>query len=169
MTIEDMKQGVSKIRNSVIARIFRELDLIEQWGSGVRRIFKEAEEQNLPEPQIVEIGLRLRFIVPLMEPHIPGTTAKPKPDPGTRSGGQEPQVTLQVTPQVKRLLGAMKGEMTREELQKNLGLRDRKSFRESYLTPALRGKFIEMTIPEKPNSRLQRYRMAPRGKAVIDA
>jgi ATP-dependent DNA helicase RecG len=46
MTIEDMKQGVSKIRNSVIARIFRELDLIEQWGSGVRRIFKEAEEQK---------------------------------------------------------------------------------------------------------------------------
>jgi ATP-dependent DNA helicase RecG len=53
MTIEDMKQGISKIRNSAIARIFRELDLIEQWGSGVRRIFKEAEEQNLPEPQIV--------------------------------------------------------------------------------------------------------------------
>jgi len=42
MTIEDMKDGVSKIRNPVIARIFRELDLIEQWGSGVRRIFKEA-------------------------------------------------------------------------------------------------------------------------------
>ena len=66
MTIEDMKQGVSKIRNSVI--IFRELDLIEQWGSGVRRIFKEAEEQKLPEPQIVEIGMRIRFIVPLAEP-----------------------------------------------------------------------------------------------------
>ncbi len=30
MTIEDMKDGVSKIRNPVIARIFRELDLIEQ-------------------------------------------------------------------------------------------------------------------------------------------
>jgi ATP-dependent DNA helicase RecG len=44
MTIEDMKQGVSKIRNHVIARIFRELDFIEQWGSGIRRIFKEAEE-----------------------------------------------------------------------------------------------------------------------------
>jgi len=34
MTIEDMKQGVSKIRNAVIARVFRELGLIEQWGSG---------------------------------------------------------------------------------------------------------------------------------------
>lgn len=32
MTIEDMKQGVSRIRNPVIARVFRELGLIEQWG-----------------------------------------------------------------------------------------------------------------------------------------
>ncbi len=47
MTVEDVKQGVSKIRNRVIARVFRELDLIEQWGSGFRRILDEAEEQNL--------------------------------------------------------------------------------------------------------------------------
>jgi len=41
ITVEDMKQGVSKIRNPVIARVFRELNLIEQWGSGVPRIFRE--------------------------------------------------------------------------------------------------------------------------------
>ncbi len=72
MTIEDMKQGISKIRNPVIARVFRELNLIEQWGSGIRRIFKEAQEHGLPEPQIIEIGMRLRFIVPLLE-SIPAT------------------------------------------------------------------------------------------------
>ncbi|MCX7118017.1 MAG: hypothetical protein NTW94_09000 [Legionellales bacterium] len=38
MTIEDVRDGVSKIRNHVIARIFHELNLIEQWGSGVARI-----------------------------------------------------------------------------------------------------------------------------------
>ncbi|MDD5030869.1 MAG: ATP-binding protein [Rhodoferax sp.] len=37
MTIEDMRQGVSKIRNHVIARVFRELNLIEQWGSAAHR------------------------------------------------------------------------------------------------------------------------------------
>src|SRR3546814_14444784 len=47
MTVEDMKSGVSRIRNPVIARVFRELHLIEQWGSGVRRIFAEAAEQGL--------------------------------------------------------------------------------------------------------------------------
>ncbi|MBW1956381.1 MAG: putative DNA binding domain-containing protein, partial [Deltaproteobacteria bacterium] len=39
LTIEEMKQGTSRIRNPVIARVFKELNLIEQWGTGVRRIF----------------------------------------------------------------------------------------------------------------------------------
>lgn len=68
LTIEDMMQGVSKIRNPVITRVFRELKLMEQWGSGVRRIFIQAGEQNLPAPRIVEIGIRVRFIVPLVTP-----------------------------------------------------------------------------------------------------
>lgn len=55
MTIEDVKQGVSRIRNRVIARVFRELDLIEQWGSGFRRILKDAEELGLSQPEIIEI------------------------------------------------------------------------------------------------------------------
>ena len=69
-----------------------------------------------------------------------------------------PQVAPPVTPQVKRLLEVMQGEMTREALQSALGLQDRKSFRERYLNPALAAELIEMTIPDKPNSRLQRYR-----------
>ena len=68
MTVEDMLQGVSKIRNHVIARVFRELDLIEQWGSGVRRMFKEAEALGLPQPEIIEVGMRVRFIVYLAKP-----------------------------------------------------------------------------------------------------
>ena len=72
------------------------------------------------------------------------------------------QVTPQVTPQVKRLLAILTGEMTREELQTALGLKDRKSFRERYLLPALQAGLIEMTIPSKPNSREQKYRLTGR-------
>jgi len=69
-----------------------------------------------------------------------------------------PQDSPQVTPQVKLLLDGMKGAMSREELQSMLGLQDRKSFRERYLKPALEAGMIEMTHPDKPNSKLQKYR-----------
>ena len=75
-----------------------------------------------------------------------------------------PQVTPQTTPQVAQLLATLFGEMTRGELQNALGLQDRKSFRERYLKPALAEGLIEMTLPDKPNSRLQQYRLTDRGK-----
>ncbi len=69
LTIEEMKQGTSRIRNPVIARVFKELRLIEQWGTGVRRIFAEARNLDLREPKIEEIGLRLRFTIYPEKPH----------------------------------------------------------------------------------------------------
>lgn len=75
-----------------------------------------------------------------------------------------PQVTLQVTPQVGHLLRVIEGEMSREALQAALGLRDRKSFRERYLLPALAQGLVEMALPDKPNSRLQRYRLTELGR-----
>lgn len=78
-----------------------------------------------------------------------------------------PQVTPQVTPQVGELLDAFQGEMSREALQSVLGLLDRKSFRERYLKPALADGLIEMTIPDKPNSRLQKYRLTDKGRQLL--
>ncbi|MBF0244708.1 MAG: Fic family protein [Planctomycetes bacterium] len=78
-----------------------------------------------------------------------------------------PQVAPQVSPQVKRLLTGVNEEMTREELQTALNLQDRKSFRDRYLKPALAEGLIEMTIPDKLNSRLQKYRLTRKGKAVL--
>ncbi len=75
-----------------------------------------------------------------------------------------PQVSPQVTPQVGELLAAILGEMGRETLQSALCLSDRKSFRERYLKPALAEGLIEMTIPDKPNSRLQKYRLTDKGR-----
>jgi Fic family protein len=75
-----------------------------------------------------------------------------------------PQVTPQVTPQVGQLLQIIKGEMSREALQDLLHLQDRKSFRERYLRPALADGLIERTIPDKPKSRLQRYRLTDKGR-----
>ncbi|WP_308334846.1 Fic family protein [Thiolapillus sp.] len=73
-----------------------------------------------------------------------------------------PQDSPQLTPQVEALLGVLQGEMSRSDLMAALGLSDRKSFRERYLQPALQAGLIEMTIPDKPNSRLQKYRLVQR-------
>jgi Fic family protein len=79
-----------------------------------------------------------------------------------------PQAAPQVTPQVGELLAVIQGEMGRETLQSALGLSDRKSFRKRYLKPALADGLIEMTIPDKPNSRLQKYRLTDKGRQVMD-
>lgn len=78
-----------------------------------------------------------------------------------------PQVGPQVTPQVKALIKAMSGEMSRDELQTALALKDSKSFRELYLKPALEEGLVEMTIPDKPNSRNQKYRLTEMGQLAL--
>ncbi len=70
----------------------------------------------------------------------------------------------QVTPQVAQLLAVIQTETDRESLQSALGLADRKSFRENHLKPALETELIKMTIPHKPTSHLQKYRITSQGR-----
>lgn len=60
MTVDDMRSGVSRIRNRVIARVFRELGYIEQWGSGIPRMTAACADAGLPPPKIEELGGRVR-------------------------------------------------------------------------------------------------------------
>ena len=57
----------------------------------------------------------------------------------------------------------------RETLQSLLGLSDKKSFTQRYLKPALTDGLIEMTIPDKPTSRLQQYQLTALGKTMDQA
>lgn len=69
------------------------------------------------------------------------------------------QVSDQVSDQVKLLLERLGGdELSAAQLMERLGLSHRPTFRKNYLGPALRLGLIEMTIPDKPNSRNQKYR-----------
>lgn len=51
---EDVLAGRSETRNKAIARVFKELDYIEQWGSGIKRIFSWCEEAGVAKPLITE-------------------------------------------------------------------------------------------------------------------
>lgn len=77
-----------------------------------------------------------------------------------------PDATPDVTPDV-RLLTVLDGEMTRQKLREALRLRDDEHFRRAYLIPALEAGLIEMTIPERPRSSRQRYRLTDKGRQVV--
>ena len=57
---EDLKAGVSRIRNRVIAQVFHALQLIEKWGSGYKRILDACKEGGYPEPKWEELGTSIR-------------------------------------------------------------------------------------------------------------
>ena len=77
-----------------------------------------------------------------------------------------PQEAPHVSPQVRRLLAVLTGEMSRRDILHTLGLSDRKSLRERYLLPALQGGYVEMTRPDAPNARNQRYRLTASGRRL---
>ena len=166
MTIEDMRQGVSKIRNHVIARVFRELDLIEQWGSGVSRMFKEAEDLGLPEPEIIEVGMRVRFIVHLTESlsvkTIDSVTGEVELQPESRL---ESRLESQLAAKVLILL--MKNDSGKAELASGLGHKTVSGELHKQIKRLLEFDYIEMTIPEKPTSSKQKYRMTAKCKAFL--
>ena len=58
---------------------------------------------------------------------------------------------------------------TRTELQEELSLRDDEHFRTAYLLPAMAAGLLEMTLPDKPTSRLQKYRLTEKGRAWLKA
>ena len=63
LTIEDLPRGVSKLRNRVIGRVFHELRLVEQWGSGAQRMIAACRDAGLAPPVWEEIGHRLRVTI----------------------------------------------------------------------------------------------------------
>ena len=69
------------------------------------------------------------------------------------------QVTVQDKTPIERILYALGDEtLSATDLMERLGLSHKPTFRKNYLNPALEQKLIERTIPNKPNSKNQKYR-----------
>jgi ATP-dependent DNA helicase RecG len=138
MTQQDFFDGLSLPRNKELMRVYKDLGMVEQLGSGVPRILQAYSKNCF---KFADSYLRLTF-------------------PATE------QVTTQVTTQVEELIKVFTGEHTRQELQDKLNLSNREHFRKNYLQPALDENLIELTIPEKPNSSKQKYRLTEKGILV---
>ena len=148
MTEKEFFEGYSVPRNKELMRVFRDLDLVEHLGSGVPRILRSYGKECFKFTENF-----LRMIFPATAQDTAQVTA---------------QDTAQVTAQVKDLIKILSKEMDRQEIQDMLGLSHRENFRLKYLKPALEQGFIEMTIPERPSSKLQKYRLTILGKQLKD-
>ena len=139
-------------RNPLLFSILYRMKLVEQIGSGIRRIHDACLEHGVAKPAIQVSPDWLTVTFPRQEatvaPHVP------------------PHVTPHVPPHVGRLIAALEGEMSRAELMDALGLADRRHFARSYLQPGIEAGMVEMTLPDSPRSRTQRYRLTILGRQV---
>jgi len=161
------KSHQSVQRNPLIADVFYKTGLIEKWGRGTNRVIEMCVEAGIAPPKFEEItgAAVVTFKVNVRGPQQ--TADQVVGRPGTDAVPSLSQVAPEVAPEVMRLLSVLKGAMDRRSLQKALKLKAEKNFRVVYLRPALDANLIEMTIPDKPQSSKQRYRLTDMGRAIL--
>ena len=142
-------------KNPVIASFFRSLGRADELGSGMRKLMKYGKLYGGADPEMIE-GDVFRIIMkyPDLRSDLEGIT-----------GQVTPTVTPTVTAQVLYLLTLIKneGNLSSFEIRKLLSLKDKSHIHSAYLKPALKEGLIEMTLPEKPQSPLQKYRLTEKG------
>ena len=170
--MEDLQIGRAisrRYRNRRIGEFLKELDLAEGRSTGIPKILRAMRENGSPAPVFETDDDRTSFLV-----RLPVHDAAHSPPTG--QGGEQAiehdaqeftgQDTGQVTDHVELLVATLTREMGRAQLQSALRLAHRDHFTATYLRPALEAGLIEMTLPDKPTSRHQRYRRTAAGEAL---
>lgn len=143
MTLADLgKKNVR--RNALIADLLHRIDFIEKAGTGIKRIREEARGQGCPEPVFEETG----FVT---------ATFFPNPEVRAQSGAQSDRV-------LRALSG---GVRSAQELATTLGLRSKTGALKRTLNNLRGDGLIKLSIPGKPSSRLQRYRISGKGIEIL--
>ena len=181
--MEDLQQGRAisrRYRNRRIGEFLKELDLAEGRSTGVPKILRAMQANGSSAPVFECDEDRTWFLVRLpvrtgysgqdtrqdnlLEKHE--NNSNTPQDTGQATPHDTLQDTPQVTDRIRQLVIALDGEMSRSELQVALKLWDRGHFIVAYLQPALDARLIEMTLPDKPTSRKQRYRRTAQGQTL---
>ncbi len=176
---DDFKKGQAvsrRYRNRRIGEFLKELDLAEARSTGVPKIFRAMRQNGSPEPIFesdedrtwfrVRLPVHERASLAATDQDTIHDTQQDKSLKNKEKGQDTSQDTPQDNGHIERLVAALTGEMSRAELLAALLLTDRKNLRTSYLQPALDAGLIEMTLPDKPTSRHQRYRRTADGEAL---
>ena len=148
--------------NLKIAEALYKSTLLENWGSGAKRIIDACREQGVEEPEWRWDGgfVIVTFKRPKGNKQEDNTS---KQDIGGKKDINTPQVPPKhplSTPQVETLIEKMGDTyMTLKEIAELCGVKDLKYFRESYITPALEMGVIERLYPEQPKHPKQKYQL----------
>jgi predicted HTH transcriptional regulator len=167
MTESEFFEGYSIPRNKELMRVFRDLDLVEHLGSGIPRILQHYGKECFT---FFPNFLRMTFPA-VLELSTQDNTQVNTQDNAQVDAQVDAQVSTQdntqVSTQVEHLLLCLNlDEKSTLEIANLLNLKDRIGVMRNYIQPALKQGLIEMTIPDKPNSRLQKYRLTVLGKQL---
>lgn len=142
-------------KNPPISKVFREIGLADELGSGMRNTYKYTKMYSGGEPQFVE-GDVFRITIPLTD------VATATVGPTSQNLVTSDQVNL-VTDQVSdqdidtKILSFCQKAHSKKEICSYLGYKNLTYFTKKYLIPLLDSGKLVMTIPDKPNSRNQKY------------
>ena len=136
----------------------------------IHRRQQEGEEPGKRKPETIRIAPRLVVRKSCGPPESRASTrmlSSPGILPPAGTPAHTPQATPQDHPELARLLSVCVGEQSKRGLMARLQLRDGKHFSSAYLNPALDAGYLERTIPAKPRSGNQRYRLTAKGQAWV--
>ena len=142
---EEFFNGISIPRHKELMRIYRDVELVESLGSGIPRILRAYGEDCF---KFTDNFIRITLPISVQD-HASDRASDHASD--------------RASDQVKRLLFVLDGEMERTRLQELLAIKNRDYFRKDYLVPAIKNGYVELTIPDKPNSQHQKYRLTGKG------
>ena len=135
-------------KNPPISKVFREIGLADELGSGMRNTYKYTKLYSGGTPEFIE-GDVFRTVIPL----APIAVEKVGPQ-------GETQVRTQVRTQVtltEQILTFCSVPHSKAEIAEHCGYKNTKSFTKRYLRPLLDKGQLQMTIPDKPRSQHQKY------------
>lgn len=165
ITMEDVKTGKMvnrRYRNRRIGEFLKELEFTEGRGTGVPKMRRALRKNGSPEPAFFTDDGRLSFWTEIkIHPEFLKDQEQLEAPQVTRHVGR--QVSRQVA---QKILDFCQAPRKASEIRKFLGLKDRETFQNNYLRPLIDEQLIALTIPDKPQSRLQQYIITEKGRAT---